>query len=215
MSPAPSINRPFSKFSGGAVGAVGGFTGGAVAGAAASIPAPPLAILLVPLSALAGGTAGLVTGIATGVPGGELKQADIAITQEFSSVNADDELEKGILERATQNGRAIPSFRGAVDYKELAAKGTDTIIELSVVEWGLKGDSAFNPPTSFVMKVKARATSTADGAVILEDAFDCESLERPFVYWASDGAKPVYEEARNCSEAIGRNMARALFPTAQ
>jgi hypothetical protein len=77
------------------------------------------------------------------------------------------------------------------DYREFAGAGVDSVMEVSVLSVGFKGERwGRNPPLSVFLQVRVRRYRTMDGTIAIQEEkeFRYRSEERFFSEWMADGA---------------------------
>ena len=77
------------------------------------------------------------------------------------------------------------------DYSGFASAGVDSVIEVSVLSVGFKGERwGRNPPLSVILQVRVRRYRTMDGTIAIQEEreFLYRSEERSFSEWMADGA---------------------------
>jgi hypothetical protein len=112
-----------------------------------------------------------------------------------------------LVEGPTQK-REIP------DYRFLADRGVETVIEMGVEKLGLKykenGDGD-NPALSMFMDVRVRVIRTVDGRTLSKEVLNYISTERTFAEWASNDAQPFKEEIEICYATLAKLMVTRLL----
>ena len=88
-----------------------------------------------------------------------------------------------------ESGPDVPDT--VADYRGLASAGVDSVMEVSVLSVGFKGERwGRNPPLSVILQVRVRRYRTMDGTMAIheEKEFRYRSEERFFSEWMADGA---------------------------
>ena len=96
------------------------------------------------------------------------------------------------------------------DYSRFANVGVDSIIEVSVLSVGFKGDRwGRNPPLSVILQVRVRRYRTMDSTMAIheEKEFRYRSEERFFSEWMADGAARMDWEFRKGYRMLAREIA--------
>jgi len=86
------------------------------------------------------------------------------------------------------------------DYSGFASAGVDSVIEVSVLSVGFKGERwGRNPPLSVILRVRVRRYRTMDGTIAIQEEreFLYRSEERSFSEWMTDGAARMDWEFQN------------------
>lgn len=221
--PYEMLQRPVTKSGGAAAGFAGGAAIGAASGATMSLMTGPFAPVFIAPFSVAGGVLGAGVGTALGAVEGvsadELRRAEPAVVAAMEAERAQEAMLNALLEEAARRGFHLQELEGAGpaapseagSYLPAALGGTDTVVEVSVMDFSLFGEGAFNPPLSLLVNVRARVVRVRDDSVIYEHVFRCESLPRQFTQWAAESARLVHKDAGLCRMAISRNVVKALF----
>lgn len=156
--------------------------------------------------ATASGTVGAVVGGVEGairaMPAGEARRIEEA-TRHLADLKIQETIRDRVLEEAEDaSGCTVLAVPDAgptatdcvVDYGGLAAKGVDSVVELSVLSVGFKGEKwGKRPPLSVFLMVRARRYRTEDGRMLEEKELSYRSPERQFSAWMEDGAVHMEE----------------------
>jgi hypothetical protein len=97
-----------------------------------------------------------------------------------------------------------------VDYGGLAGPGIGSIVEVSVMSIGFRGEKwGRNPPLSVFLQVRVRQYRAMDGLVEIqrEKEFRYQGEERPFPEWMSDGAARLEKEFQGGYGMLAREIA--------
>ena len=82
-----------------------------------------------------------------------------------------------------------------VDYRGLEAEGIDSVVEISVLSVGFKGEQwGSRPPLYAFLDARVRRFRTGDGKLVEEKELQYRSGERQFSEWMADGAALLEEE---------------------
>lgn len=218
-APDELLKRPASKGEGAVSGAASGAAAGAASGVYMSVLTGPFAPLFVVPFAVAGGAlgagAGAVIGGLEGVSADELRSSERVIVEAIEAERSQEAMLRAFMEEAGRRGTLLGKLEGPggspgeAHYMEAA--GFDTVVEVSLVDFSLYGEGAFNPPLSLLVNARAKVVRTSDGAAVYERVFRCESLARQFTRWAEDGALLLRQDADLCRKALSRNITRSLF----
>ena len=222
--PEVEFHRSSTKGVGAAKGVAGGAPAGAMMGAAAGAGTGPFAPVMIPtlaaLGAVVFGVVGGVLGAVEGVPSEKLNEADVELRNAVVEAKLHETMQDRILQVAREKTRnnfikteklGPTASNEKVSYHSLAVKGVDTVLEVSVMKFGLVGKGGINPPLSMVMNVRIRLILTVNDAVIYEDTIKYKSLLREFTYWAENNAQPFFNEVENSYKTISEKIVERLL----
>lgn len=97
-----------------------------------------------------------------------------------------------------------------VSYRHLGAKGIDTVLEVSLLKFGLEGEG-INPPLALTMTERTRLIRAADGKVLYDHRLTYSGAKRKFVDWANDNAQPLREELERCRRHLAERIIEEVF----
>ncbi len=98
-----------------------------------------------------------------------------------------------------------------VSYHNLGAKAIDTVLEVSVLKFGLEGKGFFNPPLALTMTERTRLIRAADGKVLYDHRLTYSGAKRKFVDWSTDNAQPLREELERCCRRLAERIIEETF----
>ncbi len=102
--------------------------------------------------------------------------------------------------------------RAILDYRFLADRGVETVIEVGVKKLGLKCmENGDDPPLSMFMDVQVRVIRTVDGQTLSKEVLNYLSTKRTFAEWASNDAQPFKEELEICYATLAKLMVTRLL----
>jgi len=82
-----------------------------------------------------------------------------------------------------------------VDYRFLAERGIASVLEVSVLSVGFKGEHwGSDPPLSVFLSVRVRRYRTGDGRMREEKEWGYQGTQRKFPEWMANGAALTEEE---------------------
>ena len=199
----PAKGGPAGTGRGAATGALKGMAIAAEAGRGCHGYDCAAVILLIPAGGIIGALIGAIHGGVTAVPA---VAVDDGLTELRSAVDGLD-LQATLRDRVLRAAEAQTCHALAVDiasgpgtleqklgYQPLTADGIQTVLEISVLEFELKGPWDVNSELAIVMSVRARLVRTLDGALLHERTLDHRSMKRRFTDWAADGGGPFRGE---------------------
>ena len=105
-----------------------------------------------------------------------------------------------------------PGNDGAPDYTHLNERGINTVLEVSVLRFGLvDGALDVDPPLAVFMEIRARLVSTTDNIVLYDEDFVHRSAKQKLAVWAEDGARPFGEELATAYERLAYRAVDNIF----
>jgi hypothetical protein len=206
-------------------GSVVGGAGGALAGLAEGVsqglaggggPYGGAAIALAAIVfTLVGGTIGAVAGHQAAVPADTAEQIDREVAEALGRMELSRAVAEGIRERARADASiASHGFTEAdhgMEHPDLAARGVDTLIQISVPEAGFIGGSGRRPSIAFYMSARVRLSDTATGEAQYVREFLYTSAPHPFNQWFGDQASRFVEEFGVATDALSGRILEELF----
>lgn len=94
----------------------------------------------------------------------------------------------------------LPRGKTAANY--LAEEGVDTVLELELVNPGLKGNGSINPALAVCVDVRARLWEAASGRELWRGYAQYQSARRKFTAWAANDAQLFRRELDLCFAAL-------------
>ena len=166
-----------------------------------------------------GAVVGGVHGAIKAIPAGEAREIEEA-TRELATLRIQETMLDRILGDAEDRAGcrfvvlpdpAPPSMDCVVDYRFLAERGIASILEVSILSVGFKGeDWGSDPPLSVFLSVRVRRYLTGDGRMLEEKEFGYQGRQRKFAEWMANGAALTEEEFHrgyaHVSEKVVREM---------
>ncbi|MBI3813707.1 MAG: hypothetical protein HY279_04475, partial [Nitrospinae bacterium] len=105
-----------------------------------------------------------------------------------------------------------PSVDGELpDYSNLKEKGIVTVHEITVKQFGLKGEGKINPDLSLYMILKARLVNLTNNTELFKNTFTCEGERHKFAEWAVNDALLFRQEFERCYQNLSENMMRDIY----
>ncbi len=105
-----------------------------------------------------------------------------------------------------------PAAEGALpDYRLIMAKGIDTVHEITVRQFGLKGSGQVQPDLALFMTLQARVVKAADNTVLFNWTYDYHGDEHKFAEWAGNDARLFKEEFDRCYQRMAEDMLRDVY----
>jgi gas vesicle protein len=148
-----------------------------------------------------GGTAGSVVGAFKAESSSDVSQAEEIITAIITSQDMQRNLCNHVAEVARQKPRNVVSIQDQIpsvaensnQYRFLAEKNIDTILELSLTRIALEGEWDINPPLTFQMEAHIRLVTTIDGKKSYATYIIHQGSSRLFSEWAADNGEAFIE----------------------
>jgi hypothetical protein len=108
-------------------------------------------------------------------------------------------------------GPATPNEE--LSYDSLADHGIDTVIEIGVLNFGLRGHwTEINPPLSLFMTLRTRLNRIADGEVVYDATLTYESVvNQRFDVWVANEAQLFKEELGPCYPTLVKKIVEEVF----
>lgn len=178
-----------------------------------------IACALSPFSALAG----FIAGARKAPPAAEVEMTEEKLSKYVhASIEMQEKMRAQLLQVAKaqthyafvvleDQGPATPNER--FGYDSLADRGIDTVIEIGVVNFGLKGRRfEINPLLKFFMTLRTRLIRIADGKVVYDATLRYESVEyHKFVVWAANEAQVFKDEFGPCYPTLAKKIVEEVF----
>ena len=179
------------------------------------------AILVLGLGvAAAGGTVGALGGTVYGALAAESASRIGAAETELGLAFADLDVQQTIRDHVLRTARERSSLSFVAledhateptDYRALAMRGVDTVLEVEVSSIRLDGQG-INPPVRLLMTASARLIRTADGVELYAERFAYRSPnEHKFMEWAAGEGQVLREEVDRGAEALASDIVQLLF----
>jgi hypothetical protein len=224
--PAFELQKPakggFSGFGRGlAGGAAKGFTAPLSSGGGSSDGLGGIVILgLSVIFGTVGGIVGGVSGAIKAVPASDVESAETALNKAIKVQNIQEKLRDRVLQLAKywpkyritalpEKGPAAPDEK--VSYSFLSSKGVDTVLEVSVRNFGLSGKWEVNPPLQFFMNSTARLVQVKDDKELYNQTFTYISSTHNFTDWATADSKLFYEEMDQAYDYLSSQIVNNLL----
>jgi len=170
--------------------------------------------------ALCGGALG---GAVKAPPAAEIKETQEELNKDVpASLEIQEKMRAQFLQVAreeTHYALVLLEDRGPVasdekpSYKSLVGYGIDTVLEIGVLNFGLKGDyTEINPILTFFMTLRTRLIRIKDGEVVYAAMLRYESaISHPFDVWAANDAQLFKEEFSPCYASLAVKIVEEVF----
>lgn len=164
-----------------------------------------LVVILVPFLAVGGA----IVGALKAEDAARVEEAEATLRAALTTVKPAEVVRDRLIEVAQkETHHSVVALPGPLD-----TEGIDTVLELTVSKFHLRGDGAINPPFRIILGLRTRLIRVADGTLIHEETFESESTKRTFVEWAENDAQPLREGLDSVALKLANNIvARVLAP---
>lgn len=100
-----------------------------------------------------------------------------------------------------------------LNYRSLEGHGIDTVLEIGVLNFGLKGDwTEINPPLTFFMTLRTRLITIAGGEVVYAATLKYQSLtNHKFDVWAANDGQLLKDEFSPCYSTLAEKIVEEVF----
>jgi hypothetical protein len=178
-----------------------------------------IACVLSPFSALAG----FIAGAREARPAAEVEMTEEKFNKYvYASIEIQEEMKAQFLQVAEEQtryafvvlegqGPATPDEK--LSYDSLADHNIDTVIEIGVLNFGLKGPRLeINPLLKFFMTLRTRLIRIADGKVVYDATLRYEDVTyHEFDVWAANEARLFKEEFGPCYPILAEKIVGEVF----
>ena len=164
---------------------------------------------------------GCIVGAVRAKPAVELDaESEVALREAFEQANIQQVMRDCILSSAKEktnytlvnlDERGPSSPEEEVDYSPVADEGIDTVLEISVLDVGLVGNSKTYPNLMFFMSMQTRLIRTVDGEELYNAIVPYHGEMHEYSLWAADNAKLFRAALRTGSEKLGGEVVELLF----
>jgi len=228
FQPETKFKKPKGRIASAAAGAgigaliVGEVVGGIVVGVPPSIVLVAYPPVAAGIGCAAGGAAliGGVVGAVTGESSKKIKETEKTLNDLIAELRIQEAMREhfvSVFRKHTRDSFYLILRKGPnapdeeISYASLANEGIDTVLELSVLRFGLWGESGLNPPLTFFMTVRAKVIRVKDSSIIYSHTFRYEGTSQKFSDWASDNGQSFREEFKQCYPRIANDIVGKLF----
>ncbi len=177
-------------------------------------------IVLTPVGAAVGGIVGAVRGVNEAA----INDAESTLNLALNEIDLQKTLRDRVLSVAQEKTSYIftplddkgPSFLNEeVSYLSRIQAGVETILELSVLQFGLSSTSdgpGINPPLTLFMAANVRVVRISDDKVLYNYAFRYENEEKKkFTKWAEKQGQPLKDELNRCLDSLANQIVTVVF----
>lgn len=171
-------------------------------------------------AATVGGMAGGVVGAVKAEPAKKVDEAENIINDAIAKLKIQETLRDHVIKEAQKKakgrftvleGYGPTSLDQKVTYGHWEAKGIDTVLQISVVWFGLVGKWELNPPLNLEMDVQVKVIQVKDDKELFSEIFHYSGGQRLFSEWCVDNARPLHDEFDRCYSDLADKIVAALF----
>jgi len=167
-----------------------------------------------------GAVVGGVHGAIQAIPADEARKIENA-TRELATLRIQETMRDRILEDAEDRAEcrfvylpdaAPPSNDCVVDYRFLAEQGIASVLEVSVLSVGFRGEHwGSDPPLSVFLSVRVRRYRAGDGRMLEEKELGYQGTQRKFPEWMANGAALTEEEFHRGYAHVSGKVVREML----
>jgi len=200
-----------------AKGALGGLKSGASAGAEVTTKGSDgRAILLAPFTAAVGGVAGAIMADSAK----DVNEREAIIKKAIAELKTQETVRNSFLKTAQEKTKfqfVLEERHGPItdgelpDYRDMKEKGITTIHEITVKQFGLKGEGKINPDLSLYMILQARLVNLTNNAELFKNTFTYEGEKHKFAEWSANDAQLFRQEFDRCYQSLAENMMQGIY----
>jgi hypothetical protein len=195
-------------------------SGGGANNAAGNAAAGVVILALAVAAGTIGGMAGSFAGAAKAEPAEKVNASENILQSAVSSLRIHESMRDRFIQLAQNQTRerfvvlldeGPNSPEEKIDYTSLRNEGIDTVVEMSVVSFGLAGPWDVNPLLSFSLDSHVRVIRIYDGVVLYDTPLIFRGGEHTFSDWAINNGQPFHEELEVALRALTEKIADELF----
>lgn len=163
---------------------------------------------------------GGVVGALTGESSKRIKETEKALNDLIAELRIQEAMQEqfvSVFRKHTRDSFYLIHGKGPntpdeeISYVFLTNEKIDTVLELSVLRFGLWGESGLNLPLTFFMTVRAKVIRVKDSSIIYSHTFRYEGTDQKFTDWASDNGQSFREELKQCYSKLANDIVGKLF----
>jgi hypothetical protein len=228
FQPETNFKKPRGKIASAAAGAgIGVLIVGEVVGGIVAIDPPSIILIAYPpvaagIGCAVGGAAliGGVVGAVQGESSKKIKETEKTLNHLVAELRIQETMREqfvSVFRKHTRDSFYLIQGKGPnapdeeISYAFLTDEGIDTVLELSVLRFGLWGESGLNPPLTFFMTVRAKVIRVKDSSIIYSHTFRYEGTYQKFTDWASGNGQLFREEFKQCYPTLANDIVAKLF----
>lgn len=175
-----------------------------------------LAFILMPVAVFVGGVVGGVVA----EPSEKVDKEEVTLRNILTELKIQETMGNHFLQVAREQtnspffvfedeGPTTPDKK--VNYGSLTGNGIDTVLEISVLNFGLKGQLGINPPLTFFMNLRLRLIRTIDGEIVYDTIIKYEGNKLKFADWSANNAQPFRKEFNRSYLRLSEIIVDKLF----
>jgi len=195
-------------------------------GSVGSQGAPCVACFLLPVAgvvvgAVVGAVVGTVVGGVTALPAATVDEAEATLKKALTDIKVQETLMERVVNVARDQtpylfitikelGPISPDEQ--ISYCFLATDGINTILEISVLKFGLVGSKwDINPDLMLFMSVRVRFIRVSDGAELYVHTFEFKESKHSFIEWTASNAETFCRELDYAHAILANEIVETLF----
>ena len=177
-------------------------------------------LALTTTAATVGGMAGAVVGAVKAEPAKKVDEAENIINSAVAKLRIQETLRDHVVKEAQKEERGCftvlegygpTSIDQKVSYRHLTERGFDTILQISVIRFGLIGKWELNPPLQLEMVVQVKVIQARDDKELYSDIFQYTGESRKFSEWCAENAQALQDEFERCYRVLAEDIISRLF----
>jgi len=153
-----------------------------------------------------GAAIGAAVGAAAAEDAAKVNEAERALLAALRTSQPLDAVRKQLIEQA----RARPRVSVIALPGPLETQGADSVLELRLLAFHLKGHGSVDPPFTLMLRVHTRLIRLSDGTHVDDKTFNYESRKLKFIEWAADGSRALREEVDRAAVNLGKEIRARL-----
>jgi uncharacterized membrane protein len=162
-----------------------------------------------------GGMAGGVVGAVKAEPAKKVDEAENIIKEAIAKLKIQETFRNHVAREAQQDkrgrftileGYGPTSLDQKATYRNLADRGIETILQISIVRIGLIGKWEVNPQLQLEMAVQVKIIRARDDKELYSDIFLYTGKSRKFSEWCADNAQALNDELEQCYSVLAEDI---------
>jgi len=191
-------------------------------GSVGSQGAPCIAFFLLPVAGVVvGAVIGTVVGGVTALPAATVDEAETTLKKALTDIKVQETLMERVVNVARDQtpylfipikelGPISPDEQ--ISYCFLATEGINTILEISVLKFGLVGSKwDINPDLMLFMSVRVRLIRVSDDTELYVHTFEFKESNHSFIEWTASNAETFCRELDYAHEILSNEIVETLF----
>jgi len=163
--------------------------------------------------------AGAIAGAVNAPSGAEVSEFETALKSAFADLGIQPLIRDGVLGAARQtrdrvvlaadHGPSRPEDEGD-NYRALAHRRIDTVLEVSVLALDMVGETAYDPP-ALLIRLRTRLVRVADGTTLYTHRIRYLGPSRIMEEWITDGARSFRDEVTRACRILADTIVDEVF----